>query len=160
VAVRTKAALAEVGLLEDADSHPYDLHASQRKLVAITATLAMQPKIVILDEPTPGQDVEGVNRVGTITDRLASQGRTVIVISHDIDFCAEHCNRVIVMARGQILADGPTESIFSQSELLAEAEIEPPQLTRLALSLGLPRNPLSVARFLAMFAEAQKGEHP
>jgi energy-coupling factor transport system ATP-binding protein len=130
-------ALARVGLLDSADRHPYDLHVSQRKLVALAASLAMDTPIVILDEPTTGQDARGVELIGQIVEGLRHEGRSVITITHDIDFCAEHFPRVVVMAQGRILADGPARTVLAEMETLARAEVEPPQMVRLAAGLGL-----------------------
>ncbi len=99
--------LAKVGLQDFVLSHPYDLPISQRKMVVIAAILAMDTPIVILDEPTTGQDARGIAMVGQIVDELKNAGRTVIIISHDLDFCAEHCERILVMAGGKIRQDGP-----------------------------------------------------
>lgn len=147
------AALKQVGLEEMAQLHPYDLPASQRKFVALAAVLAMRTPIVILDEPTTGQDARGLARLAAIVEALKAEGRTVITISHDIDFCAEHFERVVVMAGGMVLADGPTSAVLAQSEVLARADVEPPQLTRLALALGLPGAPRTVEAFVAALAE-------
>jgi energy-coupling factor transport system ATP-binding protein len=106
-----------VGLEAEAESHPYDLHVSQRRMVALAATLAMRTPVVILDEPTTGQDAAGVQRLAGIVDGLKAAGRTVVTISHDLDFCAEHFERVVVMSGGLVLADGPAPEILSQVAL-------------------------------------------
>jgi ABC-type multidrug transport system ATPase subunit len=93
---------------------------------------------VVLDEPASGQDATGVELVGAIVERLHAEGRTVITISHDPDFCADHCRRLIVMKDGQILIDGPPEVVFAQGELLAQSSVSLPQISRLAELLGLP----------------------
>jgi energy-coupling factor transport system ATP-binding protein len=146
------AALNQVQLEAVAQTHPYDLHAAQRKRVALAAVLAMQTPIIIFDEPTTGQDSRGVALIGAIIESLKQDGRTVLTISHDIDFCAEHFPRVVVMANGQVLADGPATAVLGQTELLAQTAVQPPQLARLAAALGLPTTPLTVAAFLDQLA--------
>lgn len=143
-------ALRLVRLENVAQSHPYDLHPAQRKLVALAAVLAMQTPIIVFDEPTTGHDSQGVALIGEIIRSLKQDGRTVLTISHDIDFCAEHFQRVVVMGQGQILADGPATSILGQTELLEQTAVQPPQMTRLAAALGLPTQPapLTVHDFL------------
>lgn len=141
-------ALARVGLADQAEKHPYDLHLSQRKLLALAAILAMHTPIIVLDEPTTGQDARGLARIGTIVDELKAAGRTVIAISHDVDFAAEHFERIIIMARGQVLAAGPARDIFGLTETLRDADVEPPQLTRLAATLALPGTPLTPEQFV------------
>jgi energy-coupling factor transport system ATP-binding protein len=141
-------ALKRVGLAEHAHEHPYDLHISQRRLVALAATLAMNTPIVVLDEPTTGQDAFGVSLIGGLVDALRSERRTVITVTHDIDFCAEHFPRVIVMASGKIIADGLAPTVLAQDQTLHQAEVEPPQMIRLAKRLALPEAPLTTGQFV------------
>jgi energy-coupling factor transport system ATP-binding protein len=136
-------ALRAVGLEGEVDKHPYDLHLSQRKLLALAAVLAMHTPAIVLDEPTTGQDAMGLARIGNIVEQLKRQRRTVCTITHDIDFAAEHFDRVIVMTKGEILADGATPDVLSRAEVLRTAEVEPPQLARLAQALGLEGTPLT-----------------
>ncbi len=132
------AALHETHLTLLADRHPHDLHSALRKQVALASVLAMETPIVVLDEPTAGQDAQGVQLIGAICDKLYAAGRTVIVISHDLDFCADHCERFIVLQAGQVLIDDLPEVVFARPDLLAQSAIEPPQFVRLAHRLGLP----------------------
>jgi energy-coupling factor transport system ATP-binding protein len=141
-------ALQMVGLTGHAGEHPYDLNRSQRKLLAIAAILAMRTPIVVLDEPTTGQDARGLAHIGEIVGWLKAAGRTVIAISHDVEFCAEHFDRAIVMAAGLIVADGPAGDVFYRADALHSAAVEPPQLARLAAALGLPGTPLRVEQFV------------
>jgi energy-coupling factor transport system ATP-binding protein len=135
---RVRQALAATGIADLADAHPHDLMPSLRKRVAIASVLAMDTPIVVLDEPTTGQDAPGVALIGALVERLTAAGRTVITISHDIDFCADHCRRIVVMGQGRVLLDGPREVVFAQPDVLARTAVEPPQLARLAARLGLP----------------------
>ncbi|MEK7326006.1 MAG: ABC transporter ATP-binding protein [Chloroflexota bacterium] len=148
VEAQTEAALAMVGLSEAAGRHPYDLSPGERKRAALAAVLAMDTPIVVFDEPTTGQDDAGVALVGNIVDDLHARGKTVITITHDIDFCAEHFERVAVMAEGRILLDGPGRDVLAQAETLARAYVDPPQLVRLAQRLGMRATPLRVEEFV------------
>ncbi len=130
------AALKEVGLESLADENPYDLELSERKLVAIASVLAMNTKVLILDEPTIAQDWNGRKILQRIIRNLRKQGKMVLSILHDMDFVAENFERVIVMAHGKVLADGTKEMVFAQSEVLKEARIDQPYLTRLCGMLG------------------------
>jgi energy-coupling factor transport system ATP-binding protein len=147
------AALETVGLIAQTKTHPYDLTAAQRKLVSLASVLAMHTPVVIFDEPTMGQDARGVALIGGIIARLQADGRTVIIITHDIDFCAAHFGRVVCMADGRVLADGPAAEVLARAELLATTNVEPPQLVRLAQVLGLPAAPLTVDAFVAALRE-------
>jgi energy-coupling factor transport system ATP-binding protein len=152
VRARVESALQDVDLLAAADRHPYDLTSPERKLVALAAALAMQTPALILDEPTIGQDATGVERLGALVDRLHGDGRTVVTITHDLDFCLEHFGRVVVLASGRILADGPATDTLRQVDLLHKAQVEPPELVRLALGLGwdtMVRTPEAFAEALA-----------
>ena len=100
------AALAAVGLEDRAAENPYDLGLAGRKLLAIASVLAMGTPIVVLDEPTPGQDEEGHARLRKIVANLASEGRTVVAVSHDRAFIADAFERVVVLEGGRVIADG------------------------------------------------------
>ena len=130
------AALKLVGLDQLADENPYDLESSERKLVAIASVLAMDTKVLILDEPTIAQDWKGRKIIQKMIRDLSSQGKTVIAILHDMDFVAESFERVSVMAHGKVLADGTKEEVFAQKDVLEQARIAPPYLTKLCQQLG------------------------
>ncbi len=153
---RAKDALQAVDLEEFASHHPYDLSPGQRKGLALAAVLAMDPPVLILDEPTTGQDYVGVERIGQIVEGLKKQGKTIITITHDIDFCAEHFERVVVMAKGQVLLDGPARDVLSQAGILAQSYVEPPQLIKLAAGLKLSGIPLTVNEFIVFWTGSTK----
>lgn len=146
---RVTAALARAGLEGKEDTHPYHLSLSERKRVALASVLAMETPIVVLDEPTTGQDARGVALIGKVVGEIAAEGRTVIAITHDMDFCAENFDRVLVMAGGRVIADGTAEQAFAQLDALAEAHVEPPQLERLRTALGWPAPVSTVDEFVA-----------
>jgi len=148
---RVKAVLDLVGLTGRAGTHPYDLQPTERKLVALAATLAMETPIVVIDEPTTGQDAAGLRVLAGVLDQIKSAGRTVVVISHDIDFCCEHLSRAVLMADGRVLADGSMTQVLARTDLLARAAVEQPQMMRLAESLGLADLPLTVEAFVANY---------
>ena len=148
IAESVAAALDAVGLAHEADVHPHHLSLSERKRVAIAAVLAMRAPITVFDEPTTGQDEAGVRLIARIIDDLTAQGATVVAITHDMDFCVENFDRVVVMARGTVHADGPAAEVFAQRQALDAAAVEPPQLTRLARALGWAESPVDPAGFV------------
>jgi energy-coupling factor transport system ATP-binding protein len=156
---RSLAALQQVGLEDAADRHPYDLSPGERKRVALAAVLAMDTPVIVLDEPTTGQDYAGVRLVGEIVDALNREGKTVITITHDIDFCAERFERVIVMGEGEVLLDGPVREVLAQAEVLAQTFVEPPQMMRLALMLGMEEMPLTVGEFVQTWTALRKAKN-
>lgn len=142
------AALERTGLSAEAQTHPHHLSLSERKRVALAAVLAMDTPVVVLDEPTTGQDEHGVRMIASIVQSLQYQGRTVIAITHDMDFCAENFERVVAMAHGEVLADGAPAEVFAQDSVLDAARVEAPQLARLADALGWSSRPLTVDSFV------------
>lgn len=132
---RAKEALSMVGLLEAMDENPYDLELAERKLVAVASVVAMDTRVLILDEPTIAQDAGGRAIIGSMVKRLSESGTSVLAILHDMDFAAEYFERVIVMAHGRILADGRKETVFYETEALEEARLEQPHTTALCQAL-------------------------
>jgi energy-coupling factor transport system ATP-binding protein len=154
VEAATRAALAAVGLSDAAEANPYDLGYSRRKLLAIASVLAMATPVVVLDEPTTGQDARGIARVQQVIADLIADGRTVIAISHDMRFVAESFARVIVMGGGRILLDGPPAEIFAQAAwpVLASTYLEPPYAARVGARLGLGATPTEASLVAALSA--------
>lgn len=142
------AALEATGLSAEAETHPHHLSLSERKRVALAAVLAMETPVVVLDEPTTGQDERGVRMIASIVARLHGEGRTVIAITHDMDFCAENFERVVVMAQGEVQADGDPSAAFGLADVLEKARVEAPQLARLADALGWVERPLTIESFV------------
>ncbi len=153
VEARAARALEEVGLAAEAEKHPYDLPVHERKLVALAAALAMHTPTLILDEPTIGQDALGVEKLGALVGRLHEEGRTLVTITHDLDFCLAHFERVIVMANGRVLADGPAQEVLTRVDVLAQAQVEPPQLIQLAQALGWHDAPRTASQFADLYEE-------
>ena len=137
------AALQVVGLEALADANPYDLGYSQRKLLAIASILAMSTPVVVLDEPTTGQDARGMVRIQRVIADLAAAGRTVIAISHDMRFVAENFRRVVVMGGGAIRLDGSPAEIFAEAAwpVLESTFLQPPFAAREGARLGLGSTP-------------------
>ncbi|ADL03601.1 ABC transporter ATP-binding protein [Lacrimispora saccharolytica] len=133
---RASEALAMVGLMEAAEENPYDLDLSERKMVAIASVVAMDPRVLILDEPTIAQDAGGRAVLGQIVRTLREKGKFVLAILHDMDFVAEYFERVIIMAHGKVLSDGPGEEVFYEKDSLSKARLEQPHTTRLCEFLG------------------------
>ena len=146
------AALDAVDLGTEARTNPYDLGSARRKLLALASVLAMRTPVLVLDEPTTGQDLRGVERVRSVIESASSAGRTVIAISHDMRFVAESFARVIVMHAGRIVLDGPPESVFAASawDRLRATYLEPPLAALVGESLGLGSTPTDEALIYAI----------
>lgn len=148
------AALAAVGLEAVAGDNPYDLGYSRRKLLALASILAMETPILILDEPTTGQDASGIERVQRVVADVVAAGRTVIAISHDMRFVAESFERVVVMGAGRVLLDGSPAEVFAESAwpTLASTFLEPPYAARVGARLGLGSTPTETSVVAALAA--------
>lgn len=144
-----KDALSLTELTAQKETNPYDLSSTWRKMVALASILSMDTPLVIFDEPTTGQDAANIARIANVIASLRERGKTVITITHDIDFCAENFERVIALSRGKVLLDGAANEVLGQEDTLAETYVDPPQLTRLGLRLGLKEVVRNQKEFLA-----------
>lgn len=133
---RSEEALEMVGLLPLEKANPYDLGLSERRLVSIAAILAMDPDVIIFDEPTIAQDYAGKTCIGNIVKKLRNEGKLVLTIIHDMDFVAEYFDRAVVFAKGNVLLDGTPEVVFAEADVLEKAYLEQPNVTKLCHALG------------------------
>jgi energy-coupling factor transport system ATP-binding protein len=141
------AALEACGLTGKEEVHPHDLGLAERKWVAMASALASEPSVVVLDEPTLGQDYPSRVRLRDLVGRLASGGKSVIVVTHDMDFVGEACSTTVVLSHGRLRYSGPTAQAFGDESMVAEAGIEAPHVTTLARELGV-RESVNEAAFL------------
>ncbi|MGA2384031.1 MAG: ABC transporter ATP-binding protein [Gemmatimonadales bacterium] len=136
------AVLEELALAPWADVHPYDVPAPLRKLVALAGVLAMDPGVLILDEPTAGLDRSQRDLVVAALRRRSAQGVTVLVVSHDLGFVAEIADRVVVMEGGRIAADRAARELLYDADALATLGLRPPATAEIGIALRLPGAPL------------------
>ncbi len=132
VEARTKESLESMGLLEFQDQHPLALPKGDRARVVIAAILAMEPEIIIFDEPTTGQDYRGARYILDISRRLHKLGKTVIVITHHLYLMPDYAERVVVMGKGTILLDADIRTAYHDVDLLRSTFLSPPQAVQLA----------------------------
>ncbi|ACM29347.1 amino acid ABC transporter ATP-binding protein [Rhizobium rhizogenes] len=116
------AALAKVGLTAFADRRPENLSGGQKQRVAIARALAIKPKVMLFDEPTSALDPELVGEVLSVMRALASEGMTMLIVTHEMGFAAHAANRVVFMDGGRIVEDGPPQTLFAapKSERLSQ----------------------------------------
>lgn len=145
-------ALDAVGLSAEARTNPYDLGAARRKLLALASVLAMRTPVLVLDEPTTGQDLRGVAIVRRVVEEAHAAGRTVLAISHDMEFVASAFDRVVVMRAGRVILDAAPASVFDQPswDLLRSTYLEPPLPAILGHQLGLGATPTDEALLAAL----------
>jgi energy-coupling factor transporter ATP-binding protein EcfA2 len=141
-----------MGLEAVREKKPHDLGVPERKRVATASVIAMNTPVVVLDEPTGGQDAEGIELLGQLVGQLVQQGKLVVVVTHDVKFAARHADRVIALHQGRVLLDDDPRTVFGREETLARTHVEPPAVTRLGKLLGLDETLLSPEELLAVFA--------
>ncbi|NHJ12481.1 MAG: ATP-binding cassette domain-containing protein [Candidatus Thorarchaeota archaeon] len=127
--------LSKLGLAGFGDRSPFSLSGGERKRVALASVLAIEPRVLALDEPTIGQDARQKELLARLLEELNEKGCTVIVVTHDIEFVVEHFPRTVAMADGRIVADGPTRSVLSNQSVLDQCSLTVPQLTQTARAL-------------------------
>jgi energy-coupling factor transport system ATP-binding protein len=152
-------ALEATGLRGEERTNPYDLGGSRRKLLALASVLAMRTPVLVLDEPTTGQDARGVKRVRTIVEAVAAEGRTVIAISHDMTFVAETFERVVVMRAGRVILDGAPDDVFGRPswEALRSTYLEPPLPALVGDRLGAGATPTDAALIESLRLSGARG---
>jgi energy-coupling factor transport system ATP-binding protein len=157
IASRTQELLESFGLARYAKANPFTLSYGEKRRLSVACMLAMGQDILILDEPTFGQDERNAVALLELLRDLNAQGKTVIVITHDMRMVLEHANRVVVMSAGRILFDGAPGALVTQPALLSEARLTLPPLARLSalLATQLPQlGPVAtMADFLALEAQ-------
>lgn len=137
------------GLTKWLEEHPYNLPYAMRKFITIAAIIAMDTNVIILDEPTAGQDRLATKLLVEIINELTAQGKTVITITHDMEFVANNFSRVIVMAEKQVQRDADAREIFWDHELLRKSHLKQPYISQLAHSLNLNEQILSIEEMTA-----------
>ena len=134
---RVRASLESVGLSCDemGNASPFELSGGQQRRVAFAGVLAMNPQVLVLDEPTAGLDPEAKAMFLQLIDTLHAQGMTVVMVSHNMDDLARFCNRIIVLNQGQLVLEGTPEQVFSHEEELHAIGLDIPTAQHLANNL-------------------------
>jgi energy-coupling factor transport system ATP-binding protein len=159
---RVEEAAQVVGLQEGYfGEHPFFLTKGMRQRVAIASILALRPKVIIVDEPTTGQDAQqSIEIMEFLKDLNENHGHTIIIITHDMPIVAQYAQRTVAMGLGKVMADGPTAEVFAQPDVLEATFIEPPQITQLAQrsqALGFDAGTLSVEELFEQFKRQTQG---
>ena len=128
---RVTESLARVGMSGYEKKAPHHLSGGQKKRVAIAGILAMQPKIMVLDEPTAGLDPQGVTALTKLLKELNEEGITIIISTHEVNLVPDYAKKVFVLVDGLLIAEGTPKEIFSQPEILEQANLEVPIVTTL-----------------------------
>ncbi|MDY5859688.1 MAG: energy-coupling factor transporter ATPase [Eubacteriales bacterium] len=129
---------ALVGITEaETKKSPFDLSGGQKRRAAIAGVMAMEPEVLVLDEPAAGLDPEGKRLIlGAVREYADRRKATVIIVSHSMEDMTELCDRVVVVSNGKILCNGTRDEVFSAAELLISSGLDVPELTRVAMLLA------------------------
>uniref|UniRef100_A0A7C3F135 ABC transporter ATP-binding protein n=1 Tax=Candidatus Methanomethylicus mesodigestus TaxID=1867258 RepID=A0A7C3F135_9CREN len=152
-------ALEEFELKQYRSRSPFLLSGGERKRLALASVLCYDPEIVILDEPTTGQDSRQKHRLASLLKRLNEQGKTVLIVTHDIEFVSDYIPRVVVMSGGKLVADGPTGECLTRLELLERASLISPQLAEISWDLGLKSPSIDLDSVVAGINDMIRGLH-
>jgi energy-coupling factor transport system ATP-binding protein len=156
-------ALNLLGLTQYRKTSPFMLSGGERKRVALASVLAWDPQILILDEPTIGQDYQQKEKLRQFIVQMQTQRKTVVIVTHDVEFVAECNPRVVLMKEGKIVADGEGKEILTNLEALAQSSIVLPQIAQIFKQLtpfGLPKNIINIYEAKDMLLRTwRKGEN-
>ncbi|MCW4046027.1 MAG: energy-coupling factor ABC transporter ATP-binding protein [Candidatus Bathyarchaeota archaeon] len=152
-------ALNLLGLTQYRKTSPFLLSGGERKRVALASVLAWDPQVLVLDEPTIGQDHQQKENLRQFIIQMQSQGKTVVIVTHDVEFVAECSPRVILMKEGKIVADGEGKEILTNPEVLAQSSIVLPQVAQIftqLTALGLPKDVIDIYEAKEILLKALK----
>ncbi len=155
---RVDEALQRVGLEAYADLFPFRLSFGDRRKLAVAATMALGPEVLIMDEPTTAQDHRGRYQLAELARQFHEEGGTVLMITHDVDLIARYAQRLIVLHEGRVLLDGPTAEVFAQVEELRKSFVVPPvaaQLAQALAPLGMPAHVMTLEELTRALTPAE-----
>ena len=135
ISQRVQWILQTLDLSQYADSSPFTLSGGERKRVALASVLAWDPKYIILDEPTIGQDYLQKDRLRNFLLQLTSQGKTVLIVTHDVEFVAECKPTIVLLSKGKVVGQGPSEEILTNPEVVDRCSLTLPQIAQLTRRL-------------------------
>ena len=136
-----------LGLTQYRKTSPFMLSGGERKRVALASVLAWDPQVLVLDEPTIGQDHQQKENLRQFILQMQTQGKTVIIVTHDVEFVAECNPRVVLMREGKIVADGEGKDILTDVKVIEQSSIVLPQIAQVFMLLGvagLPKNVIDI----------------
>ncbi|HRR54570.1 MAG TPA: ATP-binding cassette domain-containing protein [Candidatus Methanomethylicus sp.] len=157
---RTEWVMSEFELSQYAGRSPFMLSGGERKRLALASVLCYGPEVLILDEPTTGQDNRQKVRMASLLQKLNQQGKTVLVVTHDMEFVSDYIPRVVVMSQGKVIADGPSGEVLVKKDILEKASLVPPQLAEISWELGLDPPSISLGEVVARISRLPGGARP
>jgi energy-coupling factor transporter ATP-binding protein EcfA2 len=138
---RIHSALEQVNMLDALDAEIFDLGKGQKQRLALASVLTLNPKILVIDEPTTGQDPQMTKEIFDIIKQLNDSGTTIVMITHRVDYAAAYASRATVINRGAVAFDGPVLELITDVEIMRANSLDLPDITKLAIQLrghGIP----------------------
>ncbi|WP_277211010.1 ABC transporter ATP-binding protein [Isoptericola croceus] len=157
IAARVEDVLERFGLADLRDRHPFWLSGGQKRRLSVGTAIVCRPKVLVLDEPTYGQDRERAVELLDLLTALHEDGTTVVVVSHDMQLVAEHATRVVALAGGRVLADGRPDAVLGDEAVLRAAGLRTPPLARATRALTSHPDWRSVTRLADLPVAAPHG---
>ena len=159
-AERAMTALERIGLADLAAAHPLSLSHGQKRRLSVATALVTEPDVLLLDEPTFGQDRRYTDELLALLTDLHRSGTTVVVITHDMTIVAEHATRVVALAAGNIVFDGTPAALFARPDLLARCALRLPPIAQAVQHARERRPALPAVSSLRALAAALAGVEP
>lgn len=161
---RVEKSLKMVGMEGFEEKPPHHLSGGQQKRVSIAGIIAMNPELMIIDEPTAGLDPQGVDQVLTILNHLNEKGMTLLVSSHNVELITEFANKIFIVHDGEIINEGSTNDVFSNHEILKKAHLRPPKSSEILHKLqkeglNVQANKLTTQEACDEIIKAKLGNH-
>ena len=157
---KSERAIDAMNLGQQKSQAPLSLRLGERRRVSIASVIAMDPQVMILDEPTTGLDAGESRELMARLRRLNEEGKTIILITHDMKLVAENAKRVVVLANGRMILDSDFRGAFSDLAILSQGNLEPPPITKLAHRLaefGIPQDVVSPAELVRQLPKPRGG---
>ena len=140
------------GLTSLMNESPGEVDKGTRQKIAIASVVVLDPQTLIIDEPTTGQDPDSARQIMDIASQMNKEGRTIIMITHNMPLVAEYAKSTMVLSDGHVLFQGSVKNVYREAEMLKRASLKPPQIIQLALLLKIPQTILSVDDMYAYLA--------
>lgn len=151
---RVEKAMEIVEIADLSERPPYNLSLGQKKRVAIAGVLAMNPELLIFDEPFSGLDPRSANQLYTLLEKLYSEGRTIILTTHDVDMAYAWADQAVILSKGNILAQGATD-LLRDKELMSRASLDVPMLAKAFEGTGMYPKTAEEANNLLLYPNNQ-----
>lgn len=153
---RVERAAEITGMTQYLEHNPYDLPLSLRKFVTIASVIASDCQVMIFDEPTAGQDLEGLERLSDIICMLKNEGKALITITHDMEFVAENFERIIIMCNKKVIADGKADHILYCKEEMEQARLKQLCIVQMCNAIGVKQSTLDIKEIADFLIEKRR----